>query len=222
MMADLWVLMPSRGRPAAVERAARMYALTCRADTRLHFAFDDDDPALEANIAAAGHHPHEVGPRDGLAGWTNKLAALHPAAPALGSFGDDHVPVTDGWDKLLLAAIPAGGGFAYPNDQHRADIPEAIVVTGRIVAALGWLALPALKHYFIDDVWGTLGRASRIAYCRDVIVRHVHPLSGRAPSDQTYADAAGSFDADAQAYRAWRLRGMRADIATVREACGLG
>jgi hypothetical protein len=219
----LWVLMPSRGRPKQVARAVRMYALTCTADTRLHFAFDEDDPDLELNIAAAQGHPYETGKRDGLAGWTNKLAELHPDATEYGSFGDDHVPGTHGWDSLLLAAIPGGCGFAYPNDMRRVDIPEAVVVSGPIVRALGWFALPDVKHWCIDNVWGDLGRgAGRITFCREVIVRHMHPgaTPRETPNDQTYADAAWDWDADMQAYQKWRLHRMRTDIQTVKEVCG--
>jgi hypothetical protein len=218
-----WVLMPSRGRPKSVARAVRMYALTCTAGTRLHFGFDEDDPALDLNIDAAQGHPYEVGKRDGLAGWTNTLAALHPDATELGSFGDDHVPVTQGWDSLLLASIPGGCGFAYPNDQRRLDIPESVVVSAPIVAALGWFALPAVKHWCIDNVWGDLGRgAGRLEFCRDIIVRHLHPNAAPRESahDQTYADAADDWDADMQAYQKWRLHQMRADIKTVKEVCG--
>jgi hypothetical protein len=220
-MADLWVLVPSRGRPSSVERLVRACALTCRADTRLHFGFDHDDPHVEAGIAAAGRNRITTGPRTGLAGWTNLLAAEHPDAPALASLGDDFLPVTDGWDERLLAAIPEGCGFAYPNDGRRADIPEAVVISGPIVQALKWMCEPTLKHWYVDNVWGDLGRAvNRITYCRDVIVRHLHPnVTGQA-GDQTYADAAPGLATDLQAYQRWRLTRMRADIATVREVCG--
>lgn len=228
-MADLWVLVPSRGRPGSVERLVRACALTCRADTRLHFAFDDDDEHLAANITAAAGHRYTVGPRDGLAGWTNDLAARHVKrgdAAALASIGDDHLPVTDGWDAKLLAALPAGGGFAYPDDQRRVDIPEAVVISAPIVAGLGWMCpvdeagRPLMKHWHIDQVWADLGRGTdSLVFCRDVIVRHLHPnvAPREARPDQTYTDAAGDWDADMRAYARWRIRaaGMRADIAAV-------
>ena len=58
-MTDLAVLVPSRGRPANVARLIEACAKTCRADTILHFGFDDDDDAMSANLAAAdGHGEH--------------------------------------------------------------------------------------------------------------------------------------------------------------------
>jgi hypothetical protein len=219
-MADLWVLVPSRGRPKSVDRLVRACALTCQADTRLHFGFDDDDPDLEAAIAATGGHRYTVGPRQGLAAWTNDLAARHVKradAVALASIGDDMLPITDGWDQLLVAA--AGAGFAYPNDLRRADIPEAVVIDARIVEALGWMAHPSMHHWFIDNVWADLGRAAGcLAYLDDVIVEHLHPniRPDVTKSDGTYHDAARHFNSDLAKYQRWRLLGMQKDVAAVR------
>ena len=179
-MADLWVLVPSRGRPKSVDRLVRACALTCQADTKLHFAFDDDDPDLEASVAATAGHRYTIGPRQGLAGWTNDLARRHvdrSDAACLASIGDDMLPVTGGWDALLVAA--ARGGFAYPNDFRRADIPEAVVIDARIVAALGWMAHPGMHHWFIDNVWADLGRA---ADAHEAVERYfLHPVPDGYP-----------------------------------------
>jgi len=215
--ADLWVLVPSRGRPANVERLVRACALTCAGDTRLHFAFDADDEHLAANIAAAAGHRYTTGPRQGLAAWTNDLAARHIRrvdAVALASLGDDMVPKTHGWDIRLLEAARARGA-SYPQDGRRADIPEAIVIMAQIVAALGWMAHPSMKHFFIDNVWADLLKP---AYLPDVLISHLHPqVRGGDPTDRTYLDAAGCYDADLAAYQRWRLTGMRSDAETVRQ-----
>ena len=222
-MADLAVLVPSRGRPGNVERLVEACAATCRADTIVHFGFDDDDPAYCENLKAADGCLTSVEPRMGLAAWTNHLAALHPSVPYLASIGDDMVPETDGWDvRLIDACRDMGGGFAYPDDRRRDDIPEAVVADARIVAALGWFALPVLEHWFIDSVWRDLGAGAghRLRYCPSVVVRHENPAVNPAvPVDATYTDAAKGFAADMAAYQKWRLarNGMRADIDKVRE-----
>jgi hypothetical protein len=229
----MWGLVPSRGRPANIARLVRACALTCTANTRLHFAFDDDDPALEKNIAATGGHRYTVGPRNGLAGWTNELAARHVRrrdAGALASIGDDMKPVTHGWDTALLAALPPGGGMSWPDVQrgpeHGRDptVPEAIVISAPIVAALGGMVprhpggKPVMHHWYIDNVWRDLGRAADcIVHCPDVVVRHLHPnVPGGDKPDRTYHDAAECFDSDANAYRRWRLLRLREDAALVR------
>lgn len=221
-MSDLEVLIPSRGRPGSVARVVRSYALTCRAATKIRFAFDDDDPRLAENIAAAAGHSYMTGPRDTLTGWTNKLAARHVRhAPALASFGDDHLPKTDGWDEKLLAALPAGGGYAYPDDRRRDDIPEAVIISSPIVRALGWMSPPFVSHWYQDNVWADLGRAAGcLVYCPHVTVAHLHPNVTGQPGDQTNHDAARRYSADLAAYQKWRIRktGFAADLATVRQA----
>ena len=129
---------------------------TRRADTHVHIAVDEDDPALpeyRKSVRCMGDGDEfETGPRTGLAGWTNRIAVRRAGEYRyLASFGDDHVPRTPGWDAALIRAIEAmgGTGFAYPFDGTREDIPEAVVVSSDIVAALGWMCqpcLPALVH----------------------------------------------------------------------------
>ena len=223
-MSALWGLVPSRGRPRNVERLVTACALTCTADTRLHFGFDQDDPQLEASVRAAGGHRYTVRPRMGLAAWTNHLAARHKDAAAVASIGDDMVPKTHGWDSLLLAAIDercGGIGIAYPWDGRRADIPECAVLSRPVVDALGWACPPALGHWYIDNVWRDIGQgAGCLAYVPEVEVRHYHPnTEGGDPHDQTYADAVPGLAADLCAYQAWRLArgGMRAAVDAVRK-----
>ena len=56
----------------------------------------------------------------------------------------------------------------------------------------------------------------------DVLVEHKHPnVPGGDAPDATYHQAAGHYQADSAAYRAWRLREMPRDIRTVKEALGV-
>jgi hypothetical protein len=221
-MADLAVLVPSRGRPSNVARLIEACAKTCRAGTILHFGFDEDDDALGANLTAADGMLATVRPRMGLAHWTNYLSALHEDTGWQASIGDDMVPVTDGWDERLCEA--ASPGMAYPNDRRRDDIPEAIVISAPVVRALGWFCEPSLSHWFVDAVWRDIGAlAGCLRYLPDVVVEHRHPNvpGSGARSDATYNDAAAGFSKDMAAYQKWRMKRMRADVETVRECLSL-
>ena len=215
---DLAVLVPSRGRPANVARLVEACEKTCRANTMLHFGFDDNDPQLRANLRVAHGWPYHTGPRKGLAAWTNDLADRNLGTPYLASLGDDMVPITDGWDEQLIGGIEhMGGGFAYPNDRRRSDVPEAVVISTPIVAALGWMCPPGIDHWYLDNVWRDLAvGAGCLLYCGDVIVEHRHPNVTGEPGDATYNDAAESFNSDLAAYQRWRMRNMSRDISTVR------
>jgi len=193
-------------------------------DTHVHFAADDDDPALpeyrKVMRAARDGDVFETGSRDGLVGWTNKIAVRRAGEYRfLASLGDDMTPRTPGWDARLARAIDemGGTGFAYPWDGIREDIPEAVVMSSDIVAALGWMANPALAHFWIDNTWADLGKgAGCLRYLRAVAVDHNHYVTGKAKADATYGDAAGRIPADKAAYEKWRAERMADDVAVIR------
>ena len=199
---------------------------TARAATHVYVAVDDDDPELAAYEAAVTPLIGDgvwfsVGPRKSLAGWTNHVAGRHAGRyRCLASLGDDHVPRTPGWDALLLAAIDGmgGTGIAYPDDKRRADIPEAVVISSDIVAALGWMCEPSLQHFRVDDVWADLGNgAGCLRYVPGAVVEHMHySVRPGVARDGTYADAEDRAPADHAAYERWRRERMAGDIETVK------
>ena len=221
---DLLVIVPSRGRPQNIARMLDAVHATRRAQTHLHVAVDGDDeklPQYQAVMDKAGQDGDvlEVGPRKGLCGTTNDVAVRRAGEyPFLASLGDDHVPRTPGWDAALIRAIRdmGGTGIAYPWDGTREDIPEAVVLSSNIVAALGWMCEPSLKHWYPDNVWADLGRgAGCLRHLRAIAVDHVHPATGKARADATTTDNSRSLDADRDAYWAWRATRMAGDIATI-------
>jgi hypothetical protein len=201
-----------------------------RADTVIVVAVDDDDPQRQAYETVLSPHLGDglvhrlTGPRRTLTGWTNSIAATYAAdCRALASFGDDHVPRTEGWDTGMLAALDdmGGTGIAYPDDRRRSDIPEAAVISSDIVAALGWMCEPSLRHFYVDNVWADLGRgADCLAYVPGVVVEHVHYLTrpDLASRDATYAEAEARGEQDRQAYTIWRETRMEDDVETVHAA----
>jgi hypothetical protein len=238
---DLLVITPSRGRPQRLREMLDACLSLSRADTDIAVGCDDDDldsyRELAAGYPGRGRVRWFGGPRTGLGGWTNRLAAHYTrAAPdgngklpgyrAFASLGDDHVPRTEGWDELLLAAIDGigGTGIAYGDDLLMGPaLPTAAVITADIVSALGWMCEPSLHHMYIDNVWADIGRAARcLAYVPDVVIEHVHFRAGKTPVDQVYATAESWTETDKAAYLHWRERLMRRDVMRVRLRKAMG
>ena len=226
-MRDLLVIVPSRGRPAAVRELHRAITATARARTDLIIAFDDDDPlrsAYEAQRAAARKDRRFLwtsGPRAPLTEWTNRIALAYAGKyRALCSMGDDHRPRTDGWDAQLLAALDGTGGtgLAYGDDLLQGErLPTAWVVSSDIVTALGWMCLPSCRHYCVDNAVKVVGeQAGCLHYLPGVVIEHLHYLRTGSVPDGTYREAEMRAEADREAYEDWLLRGANDDIATVR------
>jgi hypothetical protein len=222
---SLLVIIPSRGRPERLREAVDSGLHLIESDVRYIIAIDDDDPKYSEYQSWFPEDEYVWtchGQRRTLTEWTNHIAGLvGERFDYLASFGDDHVPLTPGWDKLLTEAIRdmGGTGFSYPNDMRRVDIPEAVVMSSDIPRALGWMALPSLRHFYIDNVWADLGRGiNRLTYVPFAVVEHRHYSVHRATErDATYVEAEARGAEDFAAYRAWQANGRDADIAKLRE-----
>lgn len=226
-MRDLLVITPSRARPERLAAMTEACLSLSEAVTDIAVALDSDDPGrhrypLASDLQRRACQVHvTVGPRNSLAGWTNVIAAGKTGMyRAFASLGDDHVPRTQGWDRLLLEALAklGGEGIAYGNDLHQGEaLPTAPVISTGIVEALGWMMEPGLRHMHVDDVWRDLGRASGcLAYVPEVVIEHQHPDAGKTVSDQVYAESAAGATADREAYWKWHAERMAGDVAKVR------
>jgi hypothetical protein len=226
---DCLVITPTRERPANAARLMLAVHGTAVMRTRVALAVDDDDPQLAAYerdvrpLLAPGDMML-VAPRGCLSQWTNRVArGWGSEYHFLASLGDDHEPFTLGWDQLLADAIldlPGGHGFAYPDDERRDDIPEAVMVSRGIVQALGWFMLPDCRHFYVDNAWSDLGVALGISYVHRAKVPHRHyTTTPGVARDGSYAQAEAWGPADQAAYVAWRDGGgLSAAVGRVRAA----
>jgi hypothetical protein len=189
-MPDLVVIIPSRGRPGAVTEIIESFLETCRENTSIIFAVDDDDPCQETYSTAVRENIYigEVDP-DGWRTWerrdktinagvcvvdnpTNMVGALNRTAAyvldnamdnpkAIGFMGDDHRPRTIGWDTAYLETLRAKPGFVYGNDLHQGRrIPTQVAISAPVVRALGHMAPDVLTHLYVDDYWKNLGTSA--------------------------------------------------------------
>lgn len=228
MARDLLIITPSRGRPDRLWEMLDAVFATAEASTHVAVALDEDDAASYVLLKAAYGADRRVlwrqGARRTLAGWTNALAAMCGGGyRAFASLGDDHVPRTQGWDRLLLDAIDrmGGTGIAFGDDGIMHErLPTAPVISANIVHALGWMCEPSLRHMFVDNVWGDLGReAGRLAYVPEVVIEHVHWSAGKVAPDQVYAETEAQKEPDRALYEKWKAERMAADAAKVRALC---
>jgi len=230
MTGELLVIVPSRGRPQAVERVADAWRST---DAHLHaallFAVDADDPELPA------YHAVQTGDSwlkmTVLPEWqpmVHKLdnVALTVAegteAPfALGFAGDDHLPRTSGWAVRYLAALrELGTGIVYGDDLIQGEqLPTQWAMTADIVRALGRMVPAPVGHLFCDNSVADLGReADCLRYLPDVVIEHRHPVAGRTPWDDSYrrVNSVPQWTADHDGYQRWHAERLATDAKLVR------
>ena len=218
-MPDMLVMVPVRGRRAGAERFIKAFGETVRGDTDLLLINDSDDPSYEG-MDLAGARMMTL-PRSTIVVKMNTAAGLYAERyPVLMFTGDDTIPRTEGWDKLLCAAIGGmgGTGYAYPDDRRRNDIPEHVAISSNIFWALGWFANPKLDHFCIDNTWADLGNGAEcLRYVPEAVLEHRHPtVCPDVPGDAVYAETAGRLPGDYARYLEWKATQFQQDLAKVR------
>lgn len=221
-MADLTILVPTRGRVQSAVRLLEAVRQTCTADTELIFVISADDPVHDDYywaLTQAGakavtvqvDRPGVVAPLnagfDALVGWALGFA--------VGFLGDDHLPKTVGWDSELLSELRRlGTGVAYGNDLLQGEaMATAVVMTTDIPKTLGYMTPPALSHYCGDLVWIDWGRGiGKLAYRADVIIEHNHPAVGKASRDATYSRSDGLLTEDSNRYTEYIEKSLSGDL----------
>jgi len=202
----MW-LLPSRGRPQLI---ARVFSKTVTTEPGV-VGIDEDEVDLYSDVALPRRWIFHVCPRLYLGPKLNYLVGQFPGRPWYGNINDDMLPETQGWDGLLPQAA-GRRGIAWADDGLNRRLGAA-AYGGELIRDLGWLACPALKHFYIDDVHELIAAELAVGtLCRDIRIAHLHWSAGLTPRDRTTNERPPS-DADRHAFEAWRV----AAWPTVRE-----
>lgn len=225
---ELVIVVPSRGRPGAATELLEAFIATCTADTRLVVAVDQDDPT-------AADYPDGTwtAPTRGMVSTLNwavnrTLEELQPFA--IGFMGDDHRPTTRGWDARYLRELhelhdQCGAGIVYGNDLIQGKrLPTQVAMTASIPRALGHLAPERFGHLFVDNVWKAWGEgAGCLRYLDDVIVQHLHPVTGQVEWDEGHkrVNSPSQHRADKTAWVNYQQDELGQAVASIRALRGV-
>lgn len=219
---SLLVLCPSKGRPEkAAELMASFEATRTLDSTRLRFILDEGEPGLYP-----GEENYFVVPsgRRGMVDPLNKVVEHLVGWDTIGFVGDDHRFRTRGWDQVFAQILDeGGGGLVYGNDLNwqNGEIPTQIFGSSWVWKALGWMALPACQHLYVDNVWRIVGKSlDRLWYVPEIVIEHVHPAYSKTEWDEGYLAVNNQemYDRDRAAFEAWQQTDAVRDIERVRQS----
>jgi glycosyltransferase involved in cell wall biosynthesis len=185
------VLVPTRGRPAGVERLLDSALETAESEVEFIFYVDEDDGSSLDVIDRYGA-TRVVGPRVVLSETWNRCWE-HARFDVAMQCGDDIVFRTDGWDARVLAEFdrfPDRVVFVHGEDGIQgANIGTHGFLHRRWVDAVGYFVPPYFSSDY-NDLWlsevaDVLGRR---VFLPDVYTEHMHPVAGKAELDQTHRE----------------------------------
>lgn len=214
----LVVIVPSRERPDAIRQLELEFAATCTERTTMLPVVDDNDPTRDAYPDYTWQAPSRNMVQ--ALNWASAKLLRERAPIAVGFMGDDHRPITRGWDSFYLEALEKlGTGIVYGNDllQGR-KLPTQCAMTVDIVQTIGYMAPPAFGHLFVDNAWRAWGELAKcISYLPEVIIEHRHPLAGRSDWDDGYrrVNSDSQYRADRQRWSEYRRFGLAEDVARI-------
>lgn len=226
-MTEMALIVPSRGRPQNIIRLYEALGKT-NADVELIVGVDADDPKIDEYYEIVNNRNFTlvVSPERRKFGPTLNALSLRFADEYeyLAWCGDDHLPITIGWDKFYrdeLAQMNAG--IVYGNDLVQGiNIPTQMGFTSNIVKALGYAVPEGFIHLYIDNYFLELGRAiGGCCYLPDVIVQHLHPSAGGAQEDQTYREANSpeNWSNDQRRFNEYMIEELTTDAEKIRDYC---
>ena len=198
-MKDLIVVTPSRSRPHNVERLWQAMQKTCRAQTGLVIGLDADD-ATRGQYLNGPKYVIREGLQRRVVEWINTLSYSRLGiCDAIGHFGDDCVPRTDGWDEMILGALEKRP-FAYGNDLSIERPPGALCthlfMRSETCRQLGYFGPPQIQHMWVDLAWMEWMAAAGGTYLDSCVIEHMHFLEQKAPMDVSYQRSRMLIDAD--------------------------
>lgn len=219
------IIIPSRNRVENTDRAIKAIKETSLiSDIMIGLDSDNNEiyPRLEGVI-------YEVNPQTEkrMNGTVNLLATRYADLYETVYFmGDDHLPITKGWDKILFEPIKEKGyGVSYGNDLLQGqNLPTAVMMSTNIIKCLGFMSPPEQIHMFLDNFWKVVGeRLDSIFYFDDVIVEHLHAYAGKSELDEMYLSVNNPEVAgyDGKKYGEYIYGAWESDLVKLKSTLGL-
>lgn len=198
MNPSISLLLPTRGRPALVERLFKSIAETTAQPNRVEVILyvDDDDTGSHHLDSQDVHVVRIIGPAMSMGGY-NSACLDRARGDIIILVNDDMVIRTPGWDNMIVemdAGYPDKIYLAYGNDLFKKrDFCTFPILPRRTCELLVEPYPVAYRGAFIDvhlfDIFKRLQHAGfcRIRYMGDVVFEHLHYRTGKAACDETYA-----------------------------------
>lgn len=191
------LLLPTRGRPALVERLFRSIAETTSQPERVEvILYVDEDDAGSHHLDSPDFSVTRIIGSATTMGSYNSACLAKARGDVIILANDDMVIRTNGWDDLILAMDAEFEDciyLAYANDLFKKSKFCTFPILSRRTCEL--LVKPYPEEYrraFIDvhlfDIFKRVEHAgfNRIRYLNNLVFEHLHVRAGKAPDDETY------------------------------------
>lgn len=181
------ILLPTLNRPKLLERFIESYKATTGGNTTVLVLVDDND-IKNYEWVRLRNTGSSVSMGDKCRFVWPQVKELNPSW--IGLLNDDHVCVTPEWDKKVEALID-GTNMVSCNDGSWNFGTNVVGITAwsmPLLEAAGFPIFPRnLQHYFIDNVWKSIGEKTGCWHeTMKINFEHRHVFRGQMEADDTF------------------------------------
>ena len=207
------IILATHRRPENLNRFIEAYKNT-EASEPVLLLIDENDDSYDHMPVPDQFTVHRITPGCCASRRANIPYVIYPDEPYYAIMGDDVVPKTKHWDRILKERA-GRWKIAYCADgiqnQRLATHP---FIGGDLVRAMGFVEEPSMGDWFADNCRMDIGmELGLLDYVEEVQFDHRHFITGKAPEDETYKKQR-DHDKDREAYHKWRFFGGFAETVT--------
>ncbi|MHA1150982.1 MAG: hypothetical protein ACTSR8_22400 [Promethearchaeota archaeon] len=179
----------TRGKPELVQEMLKSFDETKSEGTEIVLFVWKDDPKVEQYKKALEGRNVLWGDKLFMGDVLNYISTeVYPDVDYYQNINDDHYYVVKGWDKMMTGVLDdnKGWGVSYCKGKDNAHNPNAEIVSGKIVRAIGWYVYPGYRQFGLEPYFISLGEACGFFLIPEVI-EHRSINAGFGAKDDIYA-----------------------------------
>jgi hypothetical protein len=192
----LLVKFPSRSRPEKLVSTFKLYVEKANTPSLLKFlvTLDSDDSTVTPELVDTLKSMHPaVDVRVGVSG--SKIAAVNRDMEHAGDYttlllaSDDMIPQVQGYDDIIRSNMtPDNDCVLWFNDGFQGTRLNTLCIMGKkYYERFGYIYHPSYKSVYCDNEFTMVAFfLQKQKYFNDIIIRHEHPQTSGAPTDDLY------------------------------------
>lgn len=184
----LLVICSTRSKPKLVMEMLKSFDETKSEGTEIVlYVWKDDPDAAEYQINLKGRNVI-YGEKRFMGDVLNYISTeVYPDVPYYQNINDDHYYAVKGWDNMMVGVIDDnnGWGISYCKGKGGLHNPNAEIISGKIVRAIGYYVYPKYRQFGLESYVISLGEACGFFYIPEVI-EHRSINAGFGPKDDIY------------------------------------
>jgi len=187
-MIKLLSICSTREHPERCKEMLESFDKTKSEGTEIVLYVWDKDPKIKRYREVLEGRNVIYGPKRFMAEVLNYISTeVLPNVPYYQNINDDHYYVTEGWDQMMMEPLDKnkGWGVSYCKGKGGAHNPNAEIISGKIVRALGFYVYPAYRQFGLEPYVIELGEICGFFYIPEVI-EHRSVNAGFGAKDKVY------------------------------------